>query len=522
MTVSTTVYFTDWSAANGVNKDWSYDFNIGDETEVQVLVRDGTDDTTIQVFVDNFQLTKIGDGDEGFVTYPVADSALAAGKQVRIRRIVQLVQTTEIGNEGDFRPQLHERTFDKLVKMIQQVSGGINGSLKRLGDGEGYTVLDLTPDRAIVYQNGYIQSGPLVTEIGNAQGYSEAAKLYRDQTQLIKEDVIELKDNTEGFKEDAELARDRAYEWANNPEDAAVTPGNYSSYHWSRKSRLWAIQAEDVEIAPGEYSAYHWAKKAEEVVAAGVADGSITLPKLSSDVIELIETNVRYLASGDPLPSENIGPIFHEDYGGILTWKIFNANGANYEGYASVDIGMFANHGASVAPTGWLKRNGAMLLKADFPALWNWALHSGLVVAWAAGKISFENVDTDNFKLPDTRGYFDRPWADGASMDSGRTFGSVQGDDNKGHTHAATGLTFTGSALPGHSHTIRSSAGSGGGASAQANPSGGGGDGGSNFGNPLTSVSAGTPSGTIGGNTASSGGAESRPHNTAPLGIIKF
>lgn len=396
MTVSTTVFFTDWSAANGVIDNWSYDFNIGDETEVQVLVRDGEDDTTIQVFTDNFQLNKIGDGDEGFVVYPVVGAALAAGKQVRIRRIVPLLQTTEIGNEGDFRPQLHERTFDKLAKMIQQVSGDISGSLKRLGDGEGYTVLDLTPDRAIVYQNGYIQSGPLVTEIGNAQGYSETAKTYRDQTQLIKEDVIELKNDTEDFKGAAELARDRAYEWANNPEDATVIPGNFSSYHWSRKSRLWAIQAKDVEVAPGEYSAYHWAKKAEDVVSSGVADGSITIPKLAPDVLELIETNVRYLASGVPLPPENVGPIFHADYGSILVWQVFNANGADYAGYASVEIGMVNLDGRSTPRTGWLKRNGATLLKASYPALWNMALHLGLVVSlgsWTDGAHVFAEVD---------------------------------------------------------------------------------------------------------------------------------
>ena len=37
-----------------------------------------------------------------------------------------------------------------------------------------------------------------------------------------------------------------------------------------------------------------------------------------------------------------------------------------------------------------------------------------------------------------------------------------------------------------------------------------------------SSVSAGTPTGTIGGNTGNNTGTESRPFNTAYLGVIKF
>lgn len=535
MTVSSTTFYTDWSAANGVITEWGYDFQIDLSSEVQVLIRDGTDDTTIEVFTDNLTLVPIGDGDEGYVIYPASGDPVPTGKQVRIRRIVALTQTTEIGNEGDFRPQIHEKAFDKLTKACQQINGNINGALKILGDGTGYYVNELIPGTVLAYIGGFIQSGPSINEVANAQGYALEAKSYRDDTIGLKGEVIVLKDGmTEDIgtalgefdviKGQAETARNFAYNWASAPEDELVDDGvrtGNSSYHWSRKSRLWSMEAEDVEVAPGEYSAYHWAKKAEEIVTAGVADGSITIAKLSSDVVDLIESNVRYMASGIALPTENVGPIFHEDYGCILTWQVFNANGADYTGYASEEIGMLADDGRSTPRRGWLERNGATLAKADFPALWNWALHVGQTVAlgtWAVGKGFFAEVDTTNFKLPDTRGWFKRPFSNGATMDSGRSWGSSQDDQNEAHTHSvsATGTTDTEAA---HSHSMSGPVTSSTGA-----------------GTHYAQLSASAPTKTastsgagahahsvsVSGTAASSGGNESRPNNTTTLDVIKF
>ena len=79
---------------------------------------------------------------------------------------------------------------------------------------------------------------------------------------------------------DAEDARDLAQEWAENPEDTAITgyPGQYSSLHHSAKSEdhaatsagsatlssQWADEAEDTPVTtgPDRFSAFHWAQKA--------------------------------------------------------------------------------------------------------------------------------------------------------------------------------------------------------------------------------------------------------------------
>lgn len=176
-----------------------------------------------------------------------------------------------------------------------------------------------------------------------------------------------------------------------------------------------------------------------------------------TEVRELIgsasSSKVSYLGAGSPLPSQNLGPLWHEDYGGILTWQIFSANGANYQGYASEDVGMMSSDARRTPRRGWLERNGAILNKADYPALWNWALHVGSVGTWVVGGLLFQNTSSTTFRLPDTRGYFDRPWANGAAMDSGRTFGSAQADDNLAHTHSLS-VTGTAASAGAHTHTV--------------------------------------------------------------------
>jgi hypothetical protein len=77
------------------------------------------------------------------------------------------------------------------------------------------------------------------------------------------------------------------------------------------------------------------------------------------------------------------------------------------------------------------------------------------------------------------------------------------------HDHGASGLTFTGNALPGHSHniSIKSNANPG---TTDATGNNGGGTSGNE---PTDSVSAGTPSGSIGGTTASTGSGTAHGHS---------
>lgn len=131
---------------------------------------------------------------------------------------------------------------------------------------------------------------------------------------------------------------------------------------------------------------------------------------------------VAHLATGAALPTENIGPIWHDDYADVMTWRTIGA----YTGYASVNLAVVSHcAAASAVPPGWRTRNGALLSRTTYAAL-----YAALGTTYGAGD------GATTFALPDDRGYFDRGWDDGRGIDSGRVFGSYQADQNRAHTHS--------------------------------------------------------------------------------------
>lgn len=222
------------------------------------------------------------------------------------------------------------------------------------------------------------------------------------------------------------------------------------------------------------------------------------------------------LATGEPLPTSDIGPIWHADYNDVLIWQTFNANGANYTGYASKDIGGIKTEMMSTPRSGWIKRNGSSLSRTTYAALRGWAMHNGLFIpaaSWTSGIGRFcDNADGTTFNVPDVRGEFGRYWDDGRGVDSSRILGSWQDSDNKSHGH--TGYTTTdgwhGHGLPGD---IWYNRGPGlkmrdDGDGYWVNNQGGGTDGSGNHSHSVVVNAA--------------GGGESRGRNVSELAVIKF
>ena len=138
----------------------------------------------------------------------------------------------------------------------------------------------------------------------------------------------------------------------------------------------------------------------------------------------------------------------------------------------------------SAAPAGFVKANGALLSRAQYPALWSYAQGSGNLAAsdgvWSQGQFSPGDGAT-TFRIPDLRGEFIRSWDDARGVDAGRAIGSSQADELKSHTHPTgqSGTTF-GAAVVTHAVGIGS------------------------------------------GNTLATGGAETRPRNIALLACLKY
>lgn len=176
MTVASEAFFTDWFLADGVTKDWSYDFGIISSSHVRVLVRDGTDDTTVVEYNSGFSFFPAADYGSGVVRYPATGSALAVGKQVRILRQMDFLQSTEIGMEGSFAPILHERAFDKLTMQAQQLKEDAKRSMKAPLGATGYEFSSGFLDYQTFMKLGnLIVPGPTAAQIENAETNAEDA-----------------------------------------------------------------------------------------------------------------------------------------------------------------------------------------------------------------------------------------------------------------------------------------------------------------------------------------------------------
>lgn len=128
-----------------------------------------------------------------------------------------------------------------------------------------------------------------------------------------------------------------------------------------------------------------------------------------------------------------------------------------------IPIGTVIHVARSTAPSGWLIADGSLVLRADYPALFSVLEADGLVFGQGDG--------VTTFRLPDLRGMFLRGTDLGRGIDPLRSFGSIQADDLRTHTHTAAvsdsgpGANPVGDWLPGgngvtpqvnglHSHSV--------------------------------------------------------------------
>jgi|GEM_PF-685107 len=148
-------------------------------------------------------------------------------------------------------------------------------------------------------------------------------------------------------------------------------------------------------------------------------------------VNRMISGRIHWLSESDALPNENIGPIWHDAYNSIMTWQEFTANGAGYIGYASRLVGKPELDAQPTARKGFIPSGASNLSKAAYTALWNWAVHTGLLVSagtWVAGTVAVKDNGDGTFAVYDLRGEFLRAWDAGRGADAGRVFGTWQED----------------------------------------------------------------------------------------------
>lgn len=117
MTVSTEVSREEYTG-NGVTTDFDYRFRVFSAADLVVSVADTTE--TISVLTLNTDYTVTGAGSRAGGKVKLF-SPLAFNWRINIERALPVTQETDIRNQGNFFPEVHEDAFDKLTMLIQQV-----------------------------------------------------------------------------------------------------------------------------------------------------------------------------------------------------------------------------------------------------------------------------------------------------------------------------------------------------------------------------------------------------------------
>lgn len=119
MTVSTEVSHNEYTG-NGVTTTFPYTFRILNKDNLVVQTLDTNGNITTLVMDTNYTVTGAGSYSGGNIILP---APLANGWLITIDRELDVVQETDLRNQGKFFAEVHENAFDYLTMLIQQCFG---------------------------------------------------------------------------------------------------------------------------------------------------------------------------------------------------------------------------------------------------------------------------------------------------------------------------------------------------------------------------------------------------------------
>lgn len=114
---------------NGSTTVFAFPFLIPASGQEQVIFTDASGNQTTLV-PSQYTVTGFNNPAGGTVTYPLLGPAIASGTTLTIARVLPIVQSTSISNQGAFYPQAVESALDYATMSIQQIAQGQAQSLK--------------------------------------------------------------------------------------------------------------------------------------------------------------------------------------------------------------------------------------------------------------------------------------------------------------------------------------------------------------------------------------------------------
>lgn len=136
MSISSSTSRNDY-VGNGAVDTYNYSFRIFNEADLTVTVRNTSGVETTLALTTDYTVTGVGASAGGTIvlvnsaqSWLDGDGDLKSGYALTIRRVLDLVQETDIRNQGAFYPEIHEDQFDKLVMIAQQQQDEVNRSAR--------------------------------------------------------------------------------------------------------------------------------------------------------------------------------------------------------------------------------------------------------------------------------------------------------------------------------------------------------------------------------------------------------
>lgn len=364
----------------GTTTEWPVPFKFLDDDDLIVIT---TTDDVDETLVKDTDYTVTGAGEDAGGTVTISP-ALASGVRLTIYRSMEMDQPTQLTVAGGWYPAVHERVFDRLTMLIQQVQEEVDRSVKASVSGTSSD--DILQDILDAKDEAVDAANNALAAISAAQeAASQIGTLYWLGILDEDEDTIEL------------------------PWSYDVAAQNVSVFlDGVKQARDTLTFIDDTHIQIGE--AVTAVTKYE--VLSLLMNSESTLTAILDDAVDAQEAAEAAQAAAEAAQADAEAAM---------------------AGALDVPVGTVLFLTGAAIPTGYVHANGQLLSRSTYPDFWTWVQASGNLAssdgAWTAGKYSPGNGST-TFRVPDLRDTFIRGLAA-----SGRAIGSSQAGQVQAHKH---------------------------------------------------------------------------------------
>lgn len=172
MSLDTLINRNDYDG-DGLVSEFDYSFRITNKEHLTVFVRDLSNVESILELDIDYTVAGVGERNGGSIT--LLAGPLTSGFVITIMRVVPIKQGTDIKNQRDFYPEVHENVFDRSTMIDQQLQEQLDRSLK-LPPTSKPGIIDMTlpaalgPNRTLVVGEDGLSFvlGPTTAELSDA------------------------------------------------------------------------------------------------------------------------------------------------------------------------------------------------------------------------------------------------------------------------------------------------------------------------------------------------------------------